>query len=83
MSSPGFSNATPSTSPGFSRVRVFFGFESKSESESGPVRVSKYAENEEQVSSSLSIVIFRGVPKEGCGASDMSVGTTIKQLSAK
>ena len=32
MSSPGFSNASPSTSPGYSRVRVFFG----SESESGP-----------------------------------------------
>ena len=32
LSSPGFSNASPSRSPGFSRVRVFFG----SESESGP-----------------------------------------------
>ena len=30
LSSPGFSNASPSMSPGFSRVRVFFG--SKSES---------------------------------------------------
>ena len=35
LSSPGFSNASPSTSPGFSRVRVFFGSESKSP-ESGP-----------------------------------------------
>ena len=35
MSSPGFLNASPSTSPGFSRVRIFFGSESKSESESG------------------------------------------------
>ena len=36
LSSPGFSNASPSTSPGFSQVRVFFGSESESESESGP-----------------------------------------------
>ena len=36
LSSPGFSNASPSTSPGFSRVRVFFGSEYESESESGP-----------------------------------------------
>ena len=36
LSSPGFSNAGPSTSPGFSRVRVFF-------SSPSPVRVSKYA----------------------------------------
>ena len=34
LSSPGFSNASPSTSPGFSQVRVFFG--SESQSESGP-----------------------------------------------
>ena len=38
MPSPGFSNAGPSTSPGFSRVRVFFSGPSPS-----PVRVSKYA----------------------------------------
>ena len=36
LSSPGFSNVSPSTSPGFSRVRVFFGSEYESESESGP-----------------------------------------------
>ena len=39
LSSPGFSNASPSTSPGFSRVQVSSG----PSTSPSPVRVSKYA----------------------------------------